>query len=54
MIRLFVVDDHRMVIEGIHSLLRNEKDVEWAGQAINAQSCLGFFANNTADSLLPN
>lgn len=52
MIRLFIVDDHPLVIEGIHSLLRNEKDIEWAGQAMNAQSCLGFFVNNTADIVL--
>lgn len=52
MIRVFIVDDHPVVIEGIHSLLKNEKDIEWAGQAMNAQSCLGFFVNNTADVVL--
>ena len=52
MIRIFIVDDHPVVIEGIHSLLKNEKDIEWAGQAMNAQSCLGFFVNNTADVVL--
>jgi DNA-binding NarL/FixJ family response regulator len=52
MIRVFIVDDHPVVIEGIHSLLQNEKGIEWAGQAMNAQSCLGFFVNNTADVVL--
>lgn len=52
MIRVFITDDHPVVIEGIHSLLQNEKDMEWAGQAMNAQSCLGFFVNNTADVVL--
>ncbi|HMG69190.1 MAG TPA: response regulator transcription factor [Chitinophagaceae bacterium] len=52
MIRVFIVDDHPVVIEGIHSLLRNEKDIEWMGHAMNAQSCLGFFAGNTADVVL--
>jgi DNA-binding NarL/FixJ family response regulator len=52
MIRVFIVDDHPVVIEGIHSLLQNEKDIEWAGHAMNAQSCLGFFVNNTADVVL--
>jgi DNA-binding NarL/FixJ family response regulator len=52
MTRVFIVDDHPVVIEGIHSLLRNEKDIEWAGQAMNAQSCFGFFVNNTADIIL--
>ena len=46
------MDDHPVVIEGIHSLLKNEKDIEWAGHAMNAQSCLGFFVNNTADVVL--
>ncbi len=52
MIRVFIVDDHPVVIEGIHSLIKNEKDIEWAGQAMNASSCLGFFVNNTADVVL--
>ncbi len=52
MIRVFIVDDHPVVIEGIHSLLQHEKDIEWAGQAMNAQSCLGYFVNNTADIVL--
>ncbi|HKB45846.1 MAG TPA: response regulator transcription factor [Chitinophagaceae bacterium] len=52
MIRIFIVDDHPVVIEGIHSLLKNEKNIEWVGQAMNAQSCLGFFVNNIADVIL--
>lgn len=52
MIRVFIVDDHPVVIEGIHSLLQHEKGIEWAGQAMNAASCLGFFVNNTADIIL--
>jgi DNA-binding NarL/FixJ family response regulator len=52
MIRVFIVDDHPVVIEGIHSLLQHEKDIEWMGHAMNAQSCLGFFVNNTADVVL--
>lgn len=52
MIRVFIVDDHPVVIEGIHSLVMNEKDIAWVGQAMNATSCLGFFINNTADVVL--
>lgn len=52
MIRVFIIDDHPVVIEGIRSLLQQEKDIEWAGHAMNAQSCLGFFVNNMADVLL--
>jgi DNA-binding NarL/FixJ family response regulator len=52
MINVFIVDDHPVVIEGIHSLLQNEKNILWVGQAMNAASCLGFFVNNTADVVL--
>lgn len=49
MISVFIVDDHPVVIEGINSLLQNEKDIALMGQAMNAASCLGFFVNNTVD-----
>jgi len=52
MIRVFIVDDHPVVIEGIQSLFHNENEIEWAGHAMNAASCLGFFINNTADVVL--
>ena len=52
MICVFIVDDHPVVIEGIQSLLQNERGIEWAGHAMNAASCLGYFVNNTADVLL--
>ena len=52
MIRVFIVDDHPVVREGIQSLLQNERGIEWAGHAMNAASCLGYFINNTADVLL--
>ncbi|MCW3118124.1 MAG: DNA-binding response regulator [Chitinophagaceae bacterium] len=52
MIRVFIVDDHPVVIEGIQSLFRNEKDIEWVGHAMTASSCLGFFVNSSADVVL--
>jgi DNA-binding NarL/FixJ family response regulator len=52
MIRVFIVDDHPLVQEGIRSLLGNEKGIEICGYAMSAQSCLGFFVNNTADVIL--
>jgi DNA-binding NarL/FixJ family response regulator len=52
MIRVFIVDDHPLVQEGIRSLLAGEKDIELCGYAMTAASCLGFFLNNTADVLL--
>ncbi len=52
MIRVFIVDDHPVVIEGIHALLQQEQGIEWAGQAMSAASCLGYFVHNTADVIL--
>lgn len=52
MIRVFIVDDHPLVQEGMRSLLGNEKGIELCGYAMTGQSCLGFFINNTADVIL--
>ncbi|OQY96872.1 MAG: DNA-binding response regulator [Sphingobacteriales bacterium UTBCD1] len=49
---IFIVDDHYMVIEGIRSLLQNEKGIEWMGHATNAASCLGFLKNQQSDIIL--
>lgn len=49
---IFIVDDHYMVIEGIHSLLLQEKDIEWMGHATNAESCLSFLKRQKPDIIL--
>lgn len=51
-IKVFIVDDHYMVIEGIHSLLQNEKSIEWMGHATNAASCLAFLQQHEPDVIL--
>jgi DNA-binding NarL/FixJ family response regulator len=51
-IKVFVVDDHYMVIEGIRSLLQDEKSIEWVGHAMNAGSCLSFLRNQQPDVIL--
>ena len=50
--KVFIVDDHYMVIEGIRSLLQNEKDIEWMGHAMNAASCLAFLQRQLPDVIL--
>jgi len=52
MTRIFIVDDHPMVVEGIRSMLLQLPDVEIAGHAMNAASCMGYFVSNTADVVL--
>ena len=51
-IKVFVVDDHYMVIEGIQSLLKNEDDIEWMGHATNGTSCLAFLKQHLPDIIL--
>jgi DNA-binding NarL/FixJ family response regulator len=51
-IKLFIVDDHYMVIEGIRSLLQNEHDIEWTGHAMNAESCMAFLQRQQPDVIL--
>ena len=50
--KVFIVDDHYMVIEGIRSLLQNEKNIEWMGHAMNAASCLAFLHQQQPDVIL--
>jgi DNA-binding NarL/FixJ family response regulator len=52
LIRIFIVDDHPMVIEGMLSMLQQQPSIEVAGYAMNAASCLGFFVSNSADVVL--
>lgn len=51
-IKVFITDDHYMVIEGIHSLLQHEKDIELVGHAMNASSCLAYLEKNLPDVIL--
>ncbi|HTG56163.1 MAG TPA: response regulator transcription factor [Niabella sp.] len=51
-INLFIVDDHYMIIEGIQSLLMQEKDIIWRGHATSAASCLAFLEKNQPDVIL--
>lgn len=51
-IKLFIVDDHQMLIEGIKSLLQDQKAIEIVGSANNAELCKQFFLTQTADVIL--
>jgi DNA-binding NarL/FixJ family response regulator len=52
MIKVFITDDHYMVIEGIRSLLQNEIGIEWLGHATNAASCMAFLQQQLPDVIL--
>lgn len=51
-VKVFIVDDHYLVIEGIRSLLQNESSIDWLGHASNAESCLAFLQQQQPDVLL--
>lgn len=51
-IKIFIVDDHQIVIEGIKSLLSHDLSVEVVGCANTAENCLQFFKMKTADIIL--
>ncbi|MFA6945961.1 MAG: response regulator transcription factor [Pedobacter sp.] len=51
-IKVFITDDHYMVIEGIRSLLQSEKSIDWIGHASNADSCLAFLKKQLPDVIL--
>jgi DNA-binding NarL/FixJ family response regulator len=52
MIRVYIVDDHAVVIEGIYSLLQNEKGIQVVGYATSGTNCITYFFNHTADVIL--
>ena len=52
MIKVYIVEDHSVVIEGINSFLQNEKGMELVGNAYNARDCLQYFVTHMADVIL--
>jgi DNA-binding NarL/FixJ family response regulator len=52
MIKVYIVEDHTVVVEGVRVLLQNETDITIVGSGGTAGACLEFFASNKADVLL--
>ncbi len=52
MIKVFIVDDHYMVVEGIRSLLMNEKEIDFIGSASTVESCRAFLKTKLPDVIL--
>ncbi len=52
MTRVYIVDDHAVVIEGIYALLQTESDIEITGYATNATNCVQYFLTHTSDVIL--
>jgi DNA-binding NarL/FixJ family response regulator len=51
-IRIFIVDDHPMVVAGLRSLLDKIENIEVAGAVSNAFDAIPFLKNNTVDVIL--
>lgn len=51
-IRLLVVDDHQMFIDGIKSLLRKEKDISIVGEALSGRQALAFLSQHPVDLMV--
>ena len=52
MIRVYIIDDHQMIIEGIHSLLHDEQNIEWMGSSKSPDDLMTFLAKRQPDVLL--
>jgi len=52
MIKVYIVEDHSVVVEGLRSLLQQEREFEVVGSTENGEDCLQFFRSNTADVVL--
>lgn len=52
MISVYIIDDHQMILEGIHSLLLGEGDIEWLGSARQPGELMAFLKTTQPDVLL--
>ncbi len=52
MIKVFIIDDHQLILEGIYSLLKDEQEIEWLGSAKTPDELLLFLKTKTPHVLL--
>lgn len=52
MIRILVADDHAMFVDGIESILKNEKDITVIGRCYDGKSVLDFVKEDEPDIIL--
>jgi DNA-binding NarL/FixJ family response regulator len=51
-VRLFIVDDHYMVVEGIKALLQGNANIEFLGSAATEEACMLFLKQELPDIIL--
>lgn len=52
MIKVFIIDDHQMIIEGICTLLQGEREIEWMGSAKLPSELMTILKTKQPDVLL--
>lgn len=52
MTRIVIADDHRMFIDGLKALLKNEKDINVVGEALNGIGVLDILSKEQVDIVL--
>lgn len=52
MIKVLIVDDHKIVRDGIKALLQNTKNIQWVGDCKDGSEVVGFLNKKTADVIL--
>ena len=52
MIKVYIVDDHKMVIEGMQLLLKNETDIKVVGNALSGEAAIENIPNTDMDVVL--
>ena len=51
-LKLLLVDDHEIFLDGLASLLSSQTEIEIIGKAINGKEALDFIGQNIPDILL--
>lgn len=51
-VKIVIVDDHQMFIDGIRSLLKKEKTLNFVHEALNAEKALGYLREHEVDLLI--
>jgi len=51
-IKILIIDDHQMMIDGIKSLLKNESGIEIVGEMLNGKEALPFLKNNAVEIVI--
>jgi DNA-binding NarL/FixJ family response regulator len=52
MIKVLIVDDHKIVRDGIKALLQNIKNIQWVGDCKDGSEVVGFLNKKIADVIL--